>query len=128
MCSSDLGIALFLSIFLVHTLLMGRCNVDSQEIQRSTLSGFESFDSQGILVNICSFMECETILRILFILVNILGGLIVGFLSGAFGSVAELAAHCTFLTIGSSLAHLVSAILATLALRIAFCRERDGIE
>jgi flagellar biosynthesis component FlhA len=60
---------------------------------------------------------------VLLTLVNIEVGLISGFLSGQFGSVAEIAETYTFLTIGDGLVFLVSIMLATVSARVALSKE-----
>ncbi len=119
-----LGILVFLGTVLFQKLhlesVFQSSKKNHQLYQRGRGPSSEFFAS---MYGAVSFLKLEAVVMVLLTLVNIEVGLISGFLSGQFGSVAEIAETYTFLTIGDGLVFLVSIMLATVSARVALSKE-----
>jgi len=72
-------------------------------------------DFYGAMDGASKFVKGDTIAGIVITIINIIGGIIVGFVSGQFESIAEIASTYTLLTIGDGLVSIVPSLLISVA-------------
>ncbi|MBT3783633.1 FHIPEP family type III secretion protein, partial [bacterium] len=91
----------------------GLITEDAARDRREKISAEADF--YGAMDGASKFVKGDTIAGIVITIINIIGGVIVGFISGQFESIAEIAATYTLLTIGDGLVSIVPSLLISVA-------------
>lgn len=72
-------------------------------------------DFYGAMDGASKFVKGDTIAGIIITLINILGGVVIGWLSGQFNSISEILSTYTLLTVGDGLVSIVPSLLISVA-------------
>jgi flagellar biosynthesis protein FlhA len=77
----------------------------------------------GAMDGASKFVKGDTIAGIIITAINIVGGIIIGYFSGKFGSIAEIAETYTLLTVGDGLVSIIPSLLISVAAGVIVTRS-----
>ncbi len=79
-------------------------------------------DFYGAMDGASKFVKGDTIAGIIITVINIVGGILIGWMSGSFKSIAEVASTYTILTVGDGLVSIIPSLLISVATGIVVTR------
>jgi flagellar biosynthesis protein FlhA len=102
---------------------LGAGLIDEKQARERREALSSEADFYGAMDGASKFVKGDTIAGIVITAINIVGGIIIGYFSGQFDSIAEIAATYTLLTVGDGLVSIIPSLLISVAAGIVVTRS-----